>query len=591
MNRREAQAEVSKLSQEAEEIRHSIEGELECEPAASLERWLEGQAHVLDTVSERPCLDEDMVCAAHICWRVRKLDCQGPVKPFEIVKIALHGHGEARFTHRALIRADPAAMPSHQVRIAERTVDRLIFNRNYWRDAYWSRIVRAVGPKSAPSLLNALSVDRCVSDELTLIDKGTNLNLHRMTQQEVIDEFERSCPPFGQNRRRGIHGPVVDYLSEVERISDPRTRNALAPITHSILAELARYDALRARRDAFGCFYELLPAWCLTQATGLFRADLWDSRLSLAMLIDLMSSQFSQWGFEPAVCKVYEEQAHKAFAELILWTSAEDKTPLAKAQKLQQTELDRILDILQNAKHAEPRYETRGYPSLPRWLIAKEQVVWNAIACAVYGPHYVRPKLLEAGETAPMEPIVIPTREDIEIRHPLSSGMGIITLEHLYGELNTHSGVFSPSHIQQAASIDLGMSKADTTTNRLVVVLGRELHLGAPRRQTARFSTGSFTYSEARSKHYATRCALDSSRHAALFLIEGSLILKDLDSKNGTIVWRGRGSDAQAFVMPGRNARLRQKAEASDGRLRVVSEVLIHLGDVIRLGGSWFRIV
>ena len=482
-------------------------------------------------------------------------------------------------------------MPSHRVRMAERTVDRLIFNRNYWRDAYWNRIVQAADAQLAPRLLNAISVDRCMSNELILVDKGTNLNLHRMTQQEVIEEFEKSCPPFGQNRRRGTHGPVVDYLAEVNKLTDARVRTALAPLTHSILDELARYDSLRKEHDAFECFYELLPAWCLTQATGLFRADLWDSKLSLAMLIELMGSQFAKRGFEPNTCTTYVAQAHKAFAEFILWTSIEDKAPIRKTGKGQEPELPQILDALRKAKHAEPRYETRGYPSLPRWLIAKEQIVWNAIACAVYGPYHVRPKLLEPGDTMPMDVVGILKGSRTANRQPLKVGLGNVTLAHLHGELNPRTGTFSSTLIQRAATINLGADRAATTANRLVIVLGREFYLDTPYRRTAPFATDPFEYLETRNNYYATHCTTDSARHAALFIVEGRLILVDLESKNGTIVWREEQNGISATVMPGRNARLRQKAEASDGIACLASEVHVHLGDVIRLGGSWFRLV
>ena len=584
MNRREAQAEAALLGARA----RAILGELEREIAGggTLESWLGREAR-RGTDGRRP-LDEDFVCAAHICWRALSLNANSRVaKPVEIVKAALHGHAEALRTRREHMLQDPADMPATPPALSERTVDRLIFNRNYWRDAYWGRVVEAAGTETAPALLNALSVDKCVGDDLSLMDKGTNLNLRNMSQQDVVAEFERSCPPFAQNRRRGVHGPIVDFKAQVKKL-DEGTRDRLAPIVAQMDAETTRYEDLRGRRDAFGCYYELLPAWCASAVTPLFGADLWDTQLSLSMLIELLGTQFGRCGHTQETCDLFVRQTRQALSEYLLWIDdGENRTGTAA----QDMDVPSLLDTLAHDKSTQPRYETRGYPSLPRWLISKEQIVWDVVACSVYGPEHVRPQIAEVGGT-----VTVGADEAIsKVRAPqervLSAGSGIVTLERLHGTTDGMGQDFVLKRVEHVCAIDLGRDSSATLDDQLVIVLGREFRLEGDGRHTVQFSSGPFSYQETRDKHYATHQPADGGRHLAVFVRDGRLKLKDLDSKNGTIVERDRNTGIRVLVMPGRNARLRTDALANEQEARVVGEVDACLGDIIRLGGSWFRIV
>ncbi len=61
---------------------------------------------------------------------------------------------------------------------------------------------------------------------------------------------------------------------------------------------------------------------------------------------------------------------------------------------------------------------------------------------------------------------------------------------------------------------------------------------------------------------------------------DGRLKLKDLNSKNGTIVERDRKAGVRVLVMLGHNARLRADALSNGQEVRVVSEVDACLGDL-----------
>ena len=182
MNRREAQAEATSLGAQAHAILRELEWELS--QGGALEAWLD-RAGCRDASARQP-LDEDLVSAAHKCWRVLKLNEGGRVvKPVEVVKVALHGHSEALHVLRERMQGDVAGMPTLPQVLSERTIDRLIFNRNYWRDAYWSRIVDVAGTDAAPDLLNAMLPSRV----------PTTLAMTRSSCKRTWRTFERSCAP------------------------------------------------------------------------------------------------------------------------------------------------------------------------------------------------------------------------------------------------------------------------------------------------------------------------------------------------------------------------------------------------------------
>ena len=96
MNRREAQAEVGRPSQKAEEIRLGLERALS--DGGSLEEWLGGQSRDLLAESGHPCLDEDLICAAHICWRVLKLNVWFQICSHSSSSMSLKSQPESRLS-------------------------------------------------------------------------------------------------------------------------------------------------------------------------------------------------------------------------------------------------------------------------------------------------------------------------------------------------------------------------------------------------------------------------------------------------------------------------------------------------------------
>jgi hypothetical protein len=58
--------------------------------------------------------------------------------------------------------------------------------------------------------------------------------------------------------------------------------------------------------------------------------------------------------------------------------------------------IPQLVELVHAARDAHPDSETEGYGStLPGWLAPKEQLIWNTIVCAIYGPIQARPLLTD----------------------------------------------------------------------------------------------------------------------------------------------------------------------------------------------------
>lgn len=67
----------------------------------------------------------------------------------------------------------------------------------------------------------------------------------------------------------------------------------------------------------------------------------------------------------------------------------------SNANPLSALPIPELIEIVHAAREAHPNFETDGYgETLPAWLAAKEQLVWNTVVCSLYGPGSARPLLI-----------------------------------------------------------------------------------------------------------------------------------------------------------------------------------------------------
>ncbi|MGI6221910.1 MAG: RyR domain-containing protein [Coriobacteriales bacterium] len=338
------------------------------------------------------------------------------LKPIEIVKVAISAYqshvGSAADGGGEPASKSDAAAPTVAVESADRiglrrgkqsTVDALLFNANYWLAAYEDRIIAACPTNDdARACLKAIAVWN-----------NHALKLNTLDADEVVETFERFCPPFAANNRRGSvrggagstpadvpaslapasgKGPVPDFVrvarAIAERIAptDPDRADALLAIVDDLEAEARCYEAHGATGPV-DALYDILPAWCLQDRIPLVRGSWWDDCDVMAVIVAAMAERFSQLGSGEVACGYFVDSCNEAVDAYQRDISADD-------ERFSNIDIPTLVDLVHEAREANNNSEEDGYgASLPEWLIAKEQLVWNILVCAVYGPQIARPRL------------------------------------------------------------------------------------------------------------------------------------------------------------------------------------------------------
>ena len=322
------------------------------------------------------------------------------MKPIEIVKVAICGYqaymASGDLDSSAAISPDRAGL----YRGTQASVDRLLFNANYWRAAYEDRIVAACPRKDdAMACLNAV----------TVWNKHT-LRLNTLRADEVTETFERFCPPFASNNRRGSDsrtgagkGPIADFKACALRMIEQQQEReasrgqedgfaidaeAIRSIVADMEAEVRLYDEVGAT-GSLDALYEVLPAWCLQDRIELVRGGWWDDCDVMGLIAESLYAQFMRDGIGDAVCQYFLDSCREAIDSYQRYISSE---PSAFAERT----IPELVELVRNARREHPDSETDGYgDALPAWLIGKEQLIWNIVVCAVFGPSSARPLLVE----------------------------------------------------------------------------------------------------------------------------------------------------------------------------------------------------
>lgn len=324
----------------------------------------------------------------------RELEKRGiEMKPIEIVKVAISAYlsfvfseeKEAESSYSAFESADKADLR----RGTQAAVDRLLFNANYWRAAYEQRIIDACeSEEDAQTCLQAVSV----------WTKHT-LKLNKLSPDEVVSTFERFCPPFEINNRRGSanknragKGPIPDFEQSIEKVSEtesPESIECLNLILADMKSEGKLYESFSSS-GTLNALFAVLPAWCLQNKIELVNGAWWDDYDVMSAIINAIHSQFLELGFGDAVCQYFLDSCFEAL-DAYHRDVSEDST---EYPHLSVTDL---VSIVQEARSANPNFETDGYGSeLPDWLISKEQLIWNILVGAIFGPASARPLLVDS---------------------------------------------------------------------------------------------------------------------------------------------------------------------------------------------------
>lgn len=343
-------------------------------------------------VNQRASLPVDAVKLALERERRKRED----IKPIELLKVALSAYlaftfnedgANAKAVKTPLESTDNAALR----RGTQAAVDRLLFNANYWRAAYESRVFDICErPEDAQLCLQALSVWT-----------AHTLKLNTLSPNEAVVTFERFCPPFALNRRRGSSdrnragkGPLPDFKRAINQIaaanSEPETSlEALRVLLDTMEDEAVAYEAL-GTESSLTALFDILPAWCLQNRIELVSGAWWDDCAVMNAIIDTLHARFVELDFGGAVCDYFLESCYEAL-------DAYHRDLSSEPCPWSEFSVPELIAVIREERERQPSFETDGYGSnLPAWLISKEQLVWNIWVCALYGPASARPLLVDS---------------------------------------------------------------------------------------------------------------------------------------------------------------------------------------------------
>lgn len=317
----------------------------------------------------------------------------GDMKPIELVKYALaaylafvNAEDEEWGLGHGVFESNDSRDLRHGTKAA---VDRMLFNANYWRAAYETRIVEACDDEvAAKSCVDAITVWT-----------SHPLRLNRLSPDEAVAVFERFQPPFAVNKRRGSQdnegmgrGPLSDLrkvLSRLEKSLSVSSFKSLDTVACAMESESRLYETL-AGPGPLDVLFVTLPAWCLQNRIKLVNGTWWDDSAVMGVIIDALHARFLELGFGDVICRYFYDSCYEALDVYHHELSAD-------ASELADLEIPELVSMVVRAREACPSFETDGYGDLlPSWLIGKEQLIWNILVCSLYGPVCARPLLADS---------------------------------------------------------------------------------------------------------------------------------------------------------------------------------------------------
>lgn len=314
------------------------------------------------------------------------------IKPVEIVKLGISAY-QSFIYNREIESGEGEPIPEESPdraklrRGTQSAVDRMIFNANYWRDAYEELLVQA-----APSMEVAEECFKAAS-----VWNTHTLKLNRLDDDEVRETFERFCLPFAVNNRRGSgespsagKGPIPDMEHVVSKVAseDGDAANALEAVLGEMKAEACEYGKLRTA-EPLDALFEVLPAWCLQNRIDLVKGSWWDDCDTVSWLVERLYKSFLELGYDEAMCRYFMDSCYEAI-DAYQYDLSSDSSRFGGMG------IPDLIAVIRKVRSGKSQFETDGYgEALPAWLISKEQLIWNVIVCSIFGPEYTRPLLAE----------------------------------------------------------------------------------------------------------------------------------------------------------------------------------------------------
>lgn len=390
---------------------------------------------------------------------------------------------------------------------------------------------------------------------------NTALRLNEKSTAEALEIFEKFSPPCFD---KGLAS-----LKEIKP-SDKRVKDEYSQVVKLAEETNSFYKGISSLYgQGMTAYRELLPLWIVKGASPLYTLKLWEDEEKVLAVGDALYQEFLAAGYHREVCERFNELVYSCYNSFA--SKFENATPeqLAQADELSKMPIGELYKL----KHAQ------GYRAMPVWLEAKEQLIWNLVACALYGPENARPQYFSHTEVAVSTDSLNALIADPRLRQ--GSGSAVLTR------------ILESGSTDVVATIQLGREGDAPLEDALLMVLGREFQ-GTPSPDELS-DVPEYVVQHASEEdhrhHYATLLDADSARHLGVYLIDGQVLLIDLGSKNGTFIRRGRGTGERYLVMPGRNPGLVDAFKARGYSFEIATRVVAMRGDQVFLGASQFELL
>ena len=390
---------------------------------------------------------------------------------------------------------------------------------------------------------------------------NTALRLNEKSTPEALEVFEKYCPPCLDKGEKAL-GKL--------KPSDKRIEGEHASVVELTCETASFYRSIAGLYgQGMAAYRELLPLWIVKGSSPLYTLKLWEDEEKVLAIGDALYKEFLAAGYHREVCERFNELVFSCYNSYASKLASETEQQKAQAAQLATLPLGELYKI----KHAQ------GYRGLPVWLEAKEQLIWNLVACALYGPENARPQYFSHTEVAVSTDALNALSADPRLRQ--GSGSAVLTR------------ILEGGSTDVVATIQLGREGDAPLEDALLMVLGREFQ-GTPSVDDlgdVPEYVAEHVGEEDHRHHYATLLDADSARHLGVYLIDGQVLLIDLGSKNGTFIRRGKGTGERYLVMPGRNTALVDAFKARGYSFEVATRVVAMRGDQVFLGASQFELL
>ncbi|MDO4437336.1 MAG: hypothetical protein Q4B77_05235 [Coriobacteriaceae bacterium] len=472
--------------------------------------------------------------------------------------------------------------------IAQKTVERWIFNCNYLYHRVGDLMYDHYLFPDDPTSRNALIAD--IDATFKSISAKTPLNLRAKTSDAIVYELSRDWPPFCHNSRNTLakfESMIQAYSSHNPAFCADRALE-LDAIRTEIIEEAAFYSALSERTKASGPALAtqcraLLPIWCAKEINPLMTLLIWNDEAAIAQLVDALASAFAN---SPGY--------HHTSETIDMWREA---TLWAQRSYIENIDDDIDLTLLRVAQIGELLAATGfsldhsdRHAEVPRWLLGKSRLIWNIVMCSILGPAEAVGELGASRSSTAGRRMCAPV--------PAPTGM-------LAGEVLLRRR-FASGEVRTVDSIDIDRLHAPG----LWKILGSEYDACAslPNSQhRERLIAPGACFVQTRTRNangIPVEGTGDSRFHLELDIVfdqqrRASIVARDLDSKNGTWVWRSGGPKNPGiytcFVLAGRNALSAAEWSTRIGvpvaRIELTRELTLERGDIIHLPGSCFELI